>query len=240
MLYRILLSMIWLGTIPPEDPIREQFNGFAEKFSELVNQDHQDSGRAYFRYFDFPLKNQKLLDLGCGNGYDLAYMKSKGAIVYGLDTSEEMIQIAQKKVPSGQFKKSSCENIPFPDHFFDIVISKWTFQICPHIDPIYKEIARVLKPKGQLIFLSGHPIRQYMEKKQKKKDYFQKEVFHSVFFDGKVSIREYSHTLNEYLSPTFFELFSLESYEEGFDSLAEKVDGAIYPSYFIIKAKARL
>jgi len=45
--------------------------------------------------------------------------------------------------------------------------------------------------------------------------------------------------LNEYLSSTFFEYFTLESYEEGYDSGAEKVDGDIYPNYFIIKARVK-
>lgn len=61
----------------------------------------------------------------------------------------------------------------------------------------------------------------------------------SVFFDGQVIVKEPSHTFNEYLSPTFFKYFILESYEEGYDSGAEKVDGDIYPSYFIIKARLK-
>ncbi len=62
------------------------------------------------------------------------------------------------------------------------------------------------------------------------------EIVESVFFDGQVTAKEPSHTLNEYLSPTFFKHFTLEAYEEGYDSGAEKVDGDIYPSFFIIKA----
>lgn len=62
----------------------------------------------------------------------------------------------------------------------------------------------------------------------------------STFFDGQVTAKEPSHTLNEYLSPTFFNYFILEAYEEGFDSGAEKVDGSIYPSYFIIKASRKI
>ena len=133
------------------------------------------------------------------------------------------------------FKFSSI-NVPFPDDFFDVVMSKWAFQTSEDIDSIYKEIVRVLKPGGYFIYLTSHPIRQFIEKKCKGKNYFKKEIVTSVFFDGQVVVKEPSHTLNEYLSRIFFENFILEVYEEGYDSGAEKVDGDIYPSYFIIKA----
>jgi hypothetical protein len=78
-----------------------------------------------------------------------------------------------------------------------------------------------------------------LKKKRKGKNYFKKEIVESVFFDGMVTAKEPSHILSEYLSPTFFEYFTLESYEEGYDSGAEKVDGDVYPSYFIIKARLK-
>jgi len=214
----------------------KQYNSRALKYSEIFVDNNQDSITAYFRFLDLPLKGKTVLDLGCGDGYDLSQIKSKGAVIFGIDISEEMANLAQQKNPEGCIKVGSFDQIPFPDQSFDLVISKWAFQSTSYIDPIYREIVRVLKPGGQLIYLSSHPIRQFIEKKQKRKDYFKKEVVESVIFDGQITIREPSHTMNEYLSPTFFEYFSLESYEEGYDSGAEKVDGDVYPSYFIVKA----
>ena len=213
-----------------------QYDSFANKYSNIFSENNQDSITAYYRYFDFPLTGKKILDLGCGDGNDLIQMQSKGALAYGIDASKEMVRIAQDNVPNGIIKVGQFESIPFPDNSMDIVISKWALQTAPIIDPIYKEITRVLKPGGQVILLICHPIRQFIEKKRKGKNYFHKEIVESVFFDGQITAKEPSHTLNEYLSPVFFENFTLEAYEEGFDSGAEKVDGDIYPSYFIIKA----
>ena len=217
----------------------KQYNAFAKKYSEVFMEHNQDSITAYFRYLDIPLEGKSILDLGCGDGYDLSQIKLKKAIIFGIDASEEMVKLAQQKNPEGMIKIGFFENIPFEDHLFDVVISKWAFQTSANIEPIYHEIARVMKPNGLLIYLSGHPIRQFIEKKCKNKDYFKKEIVESVFFDGQVIAKEPSHTLNEYLSPVFFEYFTLESYEEGCDSAAEKVNGDIYPSYFIIKAKKK-
>jgi ubiquinone/menaquinone biosynthesis C-methylase UbiE len=147
-----------------------------------------------------------------------------------------MVRLAREKNPNGVIAVGSFDKIPFKDQSFDFVVSKWALQTADLIDPIYKEIVRVLKPGGRLIYLACHPIRQFIEKKRKGKDYFKKEIVESVFFDGQITALEPSHTFNEYLSPFFFKNFELEAYEEGFDSGAEKVDGDIYPSFFIIKA----
>lgn len=214
----------------------EQYNTFAQNYSDIFLEHNQDSISAYFRYFDFALKEKKLLDLGCGDGYDLTQMKARGAEIYGIDSSQQMVDIAQEKNPGATIKVGYFNSIPFPDNFFDIVTSKWAFQTADDIDSIYKEIVRVLKPKGQLIYLTSHPVRQFIEKKYKGKNYFKKEIVESVFFNGQITVKEPSHTLNEYLSSYFFKNFILESFEEGFDSGAQKIDGDVYPSYFIIKA----
>lgn len=227
------------GVVAEEPSEAKQYDAFAKKYSEVFVENNQDSITAYFRHLDIPLEGKSVLDLGCGDGYDLSQIKLEKAAIFGIDASEEMVKLAQQKNPEGMIKVGLFEEIPFQDHLFDVVISKWAFQTSANIDPIYHEIARVMKPNGQLIYLSSHPIRQFIEKKRKNKDYFKKEIVESVFFDGQVIAKEPSHTLNEYLSPTFFEYFTLESYEEGYDSGAEKVDGDIYPSYFIVKARVK-
>jgi 2-polyprenyl-3-methyl-5-hydroxy-6-metoxy-1,4-benzoquinol methylase len=218
----------------------KQQNAQAKKYAEIFVENHQDSISAYFRFLDFPLKGKSVLDLGCGDGFDLAKIKSKGACIFGIDASEEMVNLALQKHPEAMIKVAYFDQLPFPDLAFDVVISKWALQNAAHIDPIYREIIRVLKPGGQLVYLTCHPLRQFIEKKRKVKDYFKKEIVESFFFDGKIMVRAPSHTMNEYLSPTFFEYFILEGYEEGFDSKAEKVEGDIYPSYFMVKAKRKM
>lgn len=214
----------------------KQYDEFATTFSEVVIDNNKDSNSAYFSYFDSSLNGKFVLDLGCGNGYDLIQMRMRGAVIFGIDASDEMVRIAKQNNPEGIIKVGYFDKIPCADNYFDFVISKWALQTAFHIDPIYEEIYRVLKIDGQLIYLSGHPMRQFIEKKRDGKNYFDKEIVESVFFDGKITAREPSHTMNEYLSPTFFKKFSLFAYHEGNDSGAERVNGDTYPSYFIVKA----
>jgi ubiquinone/menaquinone biosynthesis C-methylase UbiE len=211
----------------------------AKDYSEGVLAYNHSSLEIFFKYLDFDLRGKKVLDLGCGDGYELSIIQPKGALIFGLDSCEEMVDLAKQKNPDGIIKVGYLEDIPFPDHTFDVVISKWTFQANSSIDPIYKEIARVLKPGGSFIYLTSHPIRQFFEKKQNGKNYFKKESVKSVFFDGKITESGTSHTFNEYLSPTFFAHFTLEAFGEGWDMGAEKINGDTYPSYFIVKARLK-
>lgn len=219
--------------------LAKQYNAFAKKYSDVFAEKNQDSVTAYFRFLNIPLNGKKVLDLGCGQGYDLSQLKLKEAQIFGIDSSEEMVKLAQQKNPEGDIKVGFFDAIPFEDHFFNVVISKWALQTAANIDPIYQEIARVLKPNGYLIYLSSHPFRQFIEKKHAGKDYFKKEIVESPFFNNQFVVKEPSHTLNEYLSPTFFKYFTLEAYEEGNDSGTERVGGDIYPSYFIIKGRLK-
>lgn len=216
--------------------IDKQYDTFAEEYSDIFVDRNPESISTYFRHLDMPMEGKKVCDLGCGDGYDLSRIKQNGALIFGIDGSQEMVRLAKEKNPEADIKLGHFDNIPFADNSFDLVVSKWAFQNYASIDPIYKEIVRVLKPGGSLVFLTSHPIRQFIEKKRTGKDYFKKEMVNSVFFDGLVSEIAPSHTLNEYLSPTFCKHFALEAYEEGNDSGAERVDGDIFPSFFVVKA----
>jgi len=212
---------------------KTQYNSVAEKYSDSFLLYNQESIESYFRCFEgINLKEKKVLDLGCGTGYDLSRIKELGADIYGIDGSKEMVKLARQKNPTSIVEIGHFDEIPFPDQTFDFVISKWALQTSSTIDPIYEEIVRILKPHGKLIYLACHPIRQFLEKKKREKNYFTKEIVRSTFFDGQITALEPSHTFNEYLSPYFFHHFTLEHYEEGFDSAAEMIHGHLSQFFY--------
>ena len=100
---------------------------------------------------------QKILDLGCGSGRNLVFLLENGFEVYGLDISEEGIKktkkvIGEKKLQSGLAVGDVFEKLPYPNSFFDAVISVQTLQHGTEnqIKKAIKEIKRILKPKGIL------------------------------------------------------------------------------------------
>lgn len=219
--------------------LNEQYNDFSSEFSQITEKANQASIEALHKTIDFSLNNKKVLDIGSGDGSDLLKLQEKGAEVYGIDASEEMIKLAQEKNPKGNFQLGLFDLIPYEGEFFDIVISKYAIQTSEEIEPIFKEVSRVLKSGGIFIYLVVHPFRQFIEKKKEKKDYFKKEIVDSILFQGRLIVHEPTHTMKEYLSDLFFKNFEMISYDEKFDEDAEKINDDVYPAFFIIKARKK-
>lgn len=104
--------------------------------------------------------HHKLLDVGCGTGlvlFKLFQKYGKSAQLYGVDPSEDMIQMAQnenKKTNSDiHLKVGAGEKLDFKDSEFDWVISSLTFHHLPNDakKQVLGEIRRVLKPSGNLL-----------------------------------------------------------------------------------------
>ena len=96
-----------------------------------------------------------MLDVGCGGGATLQRLlkRSKGAMVYGIDISEESVAKA-KKVNADVLGKQvfvaqgSAEKLPYEDGKFDLVTAVETVYFWPNLPGCLKEVLRVLKSGG--------------------------------------------------------------------------------------------
>ena len=104
-----------------------------------------------------PLAEGKILEVGIGSGLNLPfYDKSKIEEIWGIDPSEELNVMAKKvAIEEGMnvnFITSSAEDIPFPNDYFDTVLITYTMCTIPSVLQANKEIRRVLKHNGKMIF----------------------------------------------------------------------------------------
>ncbi len=104
-----------------------------------------------------PLAEGKILEVGIGSGLNLPfYEKSKIEEIWGIDPSEELNVMAKKvAIEEGMnvnFITSSAEEIPFPNDYFDTVLITYTMCTIPSVLKANKEIRRVLKRSGKMIF----------------------------------------------------------------------------------------
>ena len=112
-----------------------------------------------------PRPGDVVLDVGTGTGvvaFEASRVVRSVGLVAGIDRSEPMIALARKKaVETGfgnlRFLKMAAESLRFPDEFFDIAISNCGIGIPTFIDDM-KEILRVLRPGGVLVFNDWHLI----------------------------------------------------------------------------------
>jgi ubiquinone/menaquinone biosynthesis C-methylase UbiE len=218
----------------------KQYNPFADNYNqqiEVMNEKSISEFKEALRLVQ--PEGKKVIDLGCGAGDLAPYLQELGYEYSGVDSSEEMINLARKK--SGvNVKVEDFANTTFDDSNFDLVVSKWAIQTTNGIDAVYKECSRLLKPKGWMVLLVAHPIRQFLEKKKKGKNYFTQEIVESVIFNGTITVKEPSHTLAEYLSDYFLEEFSLQRVRESFEFPgAEQINDDIYPTHLLITAQKK-
>ena len=111
----------------------------------------------YQRQKVVPLAKGKVLDIGIGSGLNIPFYNSdKIDQVIGIDPSHELIELAKELANDSKasidFVIGSAESIPYPDNFFDTVLVTYTMCTIPNVAIANKEMWRVLKDDGRLIF----------------------------------------------------------------------------------------
>ena len=111
----------------------------------------------YQRQKVVPLAKGKVLDIGIGSGLNIPFYNSdKIDQVIGIDPSHELIELAKELAndskASIELVIGSAESIPYPDNFFDTVLVTYTMCTIPNVAIANKEMWRVLKDDGRLIF----------------------------------------------------------------------------------------
>ena len=112
---------------------------------------------SYQRKKVVPMAEGKVLEIGIGSGLNLPfYDKSKLDELWGLDPSEGLSeiakQVADEEAMEVNFISAGAEEIPLPDNHFDSVLVTYTMCTIPEVDRANKEIQRVLKSNGKMIF----------------------------------------------------------------------------------------
>jgi len=91
------------------------------------------------------------LDVGCGAGGASIIAKERGATVYGIDAAEGLLAFAKESIPSGNFQVADIENLPYPDHMFDVIFAANSIQYSEDRIAALKELERVCKPNGRIV-----------------------------------------------------------------------------------------
>ncbi len=126
-------------------------------------------------------KNGRLLDVGCATGVFLDVCLQKGFHTYGVELSEKAIKQANKK---HNIFHGVLEDAKFEDSFFDVVTM---FDIIEHVlDPAktIKEINRILKPGGFVVFTTPN-ISSWHAKVMRKKWGLITPLEHLSYFSPK-------------------------------------------------------
>ena len=115
----------------------------------LADYDYKKVYKYVDKQLDFQPTDQ-VLDVGCGTGEFLPFVKCKR--VMGIDASETMTEIARLRHPEFTFMQGYAHCLPFTDDTFDKIICNGVIQ---YIEPdlfndSIQEMLRVLKVGGKL------------------------------------------------------------------------------------------
>lgn len=100
-----------------------------------------------------PRHGERVLDVGCGDGYNTAAIARRGAIVTGIDVNEHRLAIARKRHRSLpiDFHGMNAETLSFPNASFDKAISFCVIEHFRRDDLVFANLRRALVPGGVLV-----------------------------------------------------------------------------------------
>lgn len=95
-------------------------------------------------------KGDKILDIGCGDGYGSFKLHQSGYDVTGMDISSEMINLAKERLHSNQisFLQGDVNHLPFESNSFDGIMSINVLEWTEIPSKAVKELLRVVKNDG--------------------------------------------------------------------------------------------
>lgn len=134
------------------------------------------------------LKNKSVLDIGCGSGELTTLIAKKAKHTVGIDRSKEWIALCKNTYQTNhnlRFILADGAKLPFENSSFDMIVMNMVLlnvETKNHVQRIFNEAARVLKPGGTLIFSDLHPICMMTQKLFNRRQSYSKGF--SYFKDG--------------------------------------------------------
>ncbi|UNM97392.1 class I SAM-dependent methyltransferase [Ignatzschineria rhizosphaerae] len=112
-------------------------------------------------------KAANVLDLGCGAGHVSFNVAPKVQSVTAFDLSDSMLEVVKNSAKERGLNnistvKGNVESLPFDSQTFDLIISRYSAHHWHDVEQALREVRRVLKPNGRVIFIDvvspGHPV----------------------------------------------------------------------------------
>lgn len=145
-----------------------------DRVADYWNEDAGDTG-VWHQIYDIDpvlfnllgsVKNKKILEIGCGNGYLSRLLAKRGAKITASDFSEKLLRFGAEKeklhsLGIKYLKRDAANLFGVKNKTFDFVIANMCLMDIADAKGAIKEAGRVLKKKGKFIFSIIHPVFSY-------------------------------------------------------------------------------
>lgn len=142
-----------------------------DKAADWWNSEAGDNGIWHQQYDIDPIvfeilgdvKNKKIIEIGCGNGYFARLLAGKGAKITAVDLSSKLLSFAEKKEKTNPLSikyllRDAADLREIKNESFDIAVANMSMMDIADTEKAIKEISRVLKENGCFIFSITHPV----------------------------------------------------------------------------------
>ena len=129
------------------DPTTEAYDKIAEEY-ERTNAN--SIWTVHLQEFKELVSGKRILEIGCGSGRDAPNFVDTDYEYVGIDASENLLRIAQKRLPNHDFRLMDFYNLQFESHFFDGFLAIASLLHIPKnkIGEVLKSIEGIVKPEG--------------------------------------------------------------------------------------------
>ncbi len=124
-------------------------------------------GTYYLAYRDLPqiitrhVTAGNALDFGCGAGRSARFLKKLGFQTIGADISENMIRLAKRNDPEGDYRLTGDGDFrQFPPKSFDLVLAAFTFDNIPEKEnkiKILHCLRNLVRDEGAIVMIVSRP-----------------------------------------------------------------------------------
>ncbi|GAM64302.1 ubiquinone/menaquinone biosynthesis methyltransferase ubiE [Vibrio ishigakensis] len=158
----------------------DMYSKFAREYDQAV------TDNLYNAHFERPItlsllddvSGLKLLDLGCGPGaHTKAILESGAQGATCIDFSNEMVELVKEKFGEKVEAYQQDLSIGLPkesDESYDLAICPLVIHYIQDLKPLFRDVARVLKPGGKFVFSTHHPFADF--EFSQSKNYFDTEL----------------------------------------------------------------
>jgi ubiquinone/menaquinone biosynthesis C-methylase UbiE len=151
-----------------------------------------------------PKPGELYLDIGCGTGNYTIALANKGVKFYGVEPSEKMLEIARFRNSEITWLVGDAEQIPAEDETFRGGVATLTIHHWTNIKKAFKELHRVMKKNGRLVFFTSTP--------EQMKNYWLNHYFPKMMKDSMLQMPSFD-TIKNTAVKAGFSVVAAEKYD---------------------------
>lgn len=110
-----------------------------------------------YRQRAIPAAEGRVLEIGIGSGLNLPFYSAHVQEIVGLEPAPRLTEMARGRADRTSIRttlvQGFAEAIPLEDRSVDTVVTTWTLCSIPDVSAALREMRRVLRPSGHLLFV---------------------------------------------------------------------------------------